>query len=552
MDHPRAEDPFADPTTTDPSPASGTRDHSDVLTVDRNATLTLGTDSLIVLDEGLAQRRAASNLCGLLPQSSPSTRAIPFYNVLFAELKDFDVTVHYAQAVGKKAKDVRVGYINYAVTDKSLHPHAKKWVDALMGRAYPANTKRRKKIKVLINPFGGQGYAQKLWTRQIEPVFAAAQCDIEVEKTAYRGHAVEIAQKMDVDAFDVVACASGDGLPHEVFNGLAKQENPRRALRKVAVVQLPCGSGNAMCMNLNGTDSPSLAALAIIKGVRAPMDLVAITQGSDKYYSFLSQSVGIVAESDLGTDHLRWMGPLRFTWGFLVRLLGKTVYPAEISVAVEQDDKRAIRENYKRKIEKLEATRAKRPDVASDSECDDEIVTTEVELPPLRYGTVTDAIPSDFVTTDLPTLGNFYCGNMCFMSGDAPFFPCSLPSDGRMDLVNIDGTIPRLKAISMLTSVEQGALMNFPEVNYRKVTGYRIVPRLRDAAKRDGVDSKGLGAKMGKWLGGGKSGGKEEGYISIDGERVPFEPFQAEICQGLGTVLSKRGGVYEFDGPASP
>lgn len=546
----RSHNPFEDPAPTSPESVASPSDPSAVLTVDRNATLTLGTEALIVLDEGLAQKRFASKFCGLLLQSSPSTRAIPFYNVLYAELKDLDVIVHYAQAVGKKAKDVRVGYVNYTVTDKSLHAHARRWVDSLMARAYPPNTKRRKRVKVLINPFGGQGYAQKLWTRQIEPVFAAARCEVDVEKTSYRGHAGEIAEGLDVEAFDVVACASGDGLPHEVFNGLARQRNPRRALRKVAVVQLPCGSGNAMCMNLNGTDSPSLAALAVIKGIRAPMDLVAITQGSNRYYSFLSQAVGIVAESDLGTDHLRWMGPLRFTWGFLVRLLGKTVYPAEVSVAVELDDKRAIRERYWRKIEEHEASRNNQADETSDSESDDESANTETDLPPLNYGTVTDPIPSDFVTTDLPTLGNFYCGNMCFMSSDAPFFPCSLPSDGLMDLVNIDGTIPRLRAVSMLTAVEQGALMNFPDVSYRKVTGYRIVPRQGDGVEREG---KGLGTKMGKWLGGSGNGGgeKKEGYISIDGERVPFDAFQAEVCPGLATVLSKRGAVYEFQGPSS-
>lgn len=41
----------------------------------------------------------------------------------------------------------------------------------------------------------------------------------------------------------------------------------------------------------------------------------------------------------------------------------------------------------------------------------------------------------------------------------------------------------------------------------------------------------------------------DELFIAIDGERVPFEPFQAEVMPSLGMVLSKRGPVYEFDGP---
>jgi sphingosine kinase len=436
--------------------------------------------------------------------------------------------------------------VHYTLTDKSMHALANAWVEALLDRSYPGGVKRRKRVKVLVNPFGGQGHAQKLWTREVEPIFAAAKCDVDVEKTAYRGHAIEIAEKIDVDAFDVIACASGDGLPHEVFNGLAKQKDAKRALRKVAVVQLPYGSGNAMSLNLTGTDSPSLAAVAIVKGIRTSLDLVAITQGDKRYYSFLSQAVGIVAESDLGTESLRWMGALRFTWGFLVRLMGQTVYPAEISYAMETDDKRAIQETHHRFLQEHVALTAKKLSQGEESDSEDSIFAPisprSESMPALRYGTVTDPLPSNFQTQDLPTLGNFYTGNMAYMSPDTPFFPVALPADGFMDQITIDGLVPRLTAVRMLTSVENGTIMNFPEVNYSKVTGYCITPRTVPEKKGTGLKS-----RLGRWLGGAGKG--KEGFIAIDGERVPFEPFQAEIMPGLGTVLSKRGAVYEFDGP---
>lgn len=531
--------PFSDSARATPEilPPIEQPDISAVLTVDRNATLTLGTDALIVLDEGLRHRRAATNCCGLLPQLSKTTRAIPFYNVLWAELSSFDVTIRYAQPTGKTS--CGVGYINYSVTDKSLHVHARKWVDRLLEKAYPSNTNRKKRIKVLINPFGGQGYAQKLWTREVEPIFAAAQCEVDVMKTAYRGHAVEIAEKLDVDAYDVVACASGDGLPHEVFNGLVKQTNARRALRKVAVVQIPCGSGNAMSLNLNGTDSPSLAALAIVKGIRSPLDLIAITQGSNKYYSFLSQAVGIVAESDLGTESLRWMGTLRFSWGILVRLLGQTIYPAEVAVVLESEDKRAIKETYRAAVAEDEVARRKL--LPHEDHEEDLIDKQESPSPSLRYGTVQDSLHSSFQSEDLPTLGNFYVGNMCWMTADAAFFPASLPSDGRMDMVTIDGLTHRGTAIKMLTTIGDGRLIDFPEVKYRKVSAYRITPRIHHPPPKHR-----LRAKFGQWLGGAAN--QKEGLIAIDGERVPFEPFQAEVVPGLGTVLSKHGGIYNTGG----
>ncbi|KAK3686966.1 sphinganine kinase lcb4 [Vermiconidia calcicola] len=498
--------PFDDPAGSGSEAGAAELDSHNVLSVDRNATLTLGTDALIVLDEGLRHRRAAANCCGLVPQLGKTTRAIPFYNVLWAELKEFDVTIHYALNTGKKS--CAVAYINYNIVDKSLH--AKSWIDRLLQRAYPPNTKRRKRIKVLINPFGGQGYAQKLWTRGVEPIFAAAHCEVEVEKTACRGHAVEIAEKMNVDAYDVIACASGDGLPYEVFNGLARRENAVRALKKVAVAQIPCGSGNAMSLNLNGTDSPSLAALAIVKGIRIPMDLVAITQGSNKYYSFLSQAVGIIAESDLGTESLRWMGSFRFTWGILVRLLGQTLYPAEVSVVVENDDKHAIKEAYRHAIQVSEVARAKQ--LTQDDREEDRLLNgQDNDIPTLRYGTVQDNLHSDFQTGDMPTLGNFYVGNMCWVSPDAAFFATALPSDGKVDMVNIDGLLPRSKSLQMLASAGDGGVIDLPEVSYRKVRAYRITPRVHQPPSQ-----KRLRAKFRQWLGG--AGKQKEGLIAIDGE----------------------------------
>jgi sphingosine kinase len=54
-------------------------------------------------------------------------------------------------------------------------------------------------------------------------------------------------------------------------------------------------------------------------------------------------------------------------------------------------------------------------------------------------------------------------------------------------------------------------------VTYRKVSAYRIIPR-----------------------------DQPKGVISIDGEGIPFEPFQLEVHRGLGRVLTKNG---RFEGP---
>ncbi|KAL2354012.1 sphingoid long chain base kinase-like protein [Cryomyces antarcticus] len=489
-------DPFRDSSAEDREYGSS---EGSTLNVGRNATLTLGVDSLIVL-------------------GSKATRAIPFYNILWANINDYstasEIVINYAHPVSKSC--IRTKSLAYAV-DKADHRHAEAWTESLLDRAY-GESQRRKRMKVLINPFGGKGQAKKYYDRDIAPIFTGAWCEVDVERTQYSGHAVEIAQQLDTDRYDVVACCSGDGLPHEVFNGLGRKRDARRALRKIAVVQLPCGTGNAMSQNLNGTDSPSLAALCIVKGLRTPLDLIAITQGDRRMLSFLSQSVGIVAETDLATEHLRWMGSQRFTYGFLIRLLGKTVYPCDVAVAVEIGDKAAIRDAYNAAVSSKAAPSSRSSSCSGGTTEGDD--PADLGLPALKFGTVQDALPEGWKLVAHDKLGNFYAGNMAYMSAKANFFPAALPADGCADLVCIDGDISRRAAISSLGAVENGAFFDMPHVHYRKIKGYRILP------KQPG-----------------------DGYISIDGERVPFEPFQAEVLAALGTVLSRSGRGYEARGP---
>lgn len=308
------------------------------------------------------------------------------------------LTITYAKSTSKNV--VRVATINHVVEEKE-RGQATAWIAQLLHRAY-GESQRNKRIKVLVNPFGGKGSAHRWYSRDIAPIFAAARCEIDVERTAYRGHAIEIAEKLDVDAYDVIASCSGDGLPHEVFNGLGKRHDARRALAKVAVVQLPCGSGNALSINLNGTNSTSMAALCIVKGIRTPMDLVSVTQGDKRTLSFLSQAVGLVAEVDLGTDNVRWMGSARFTYGFLVRILGKTLYPCDIAVKVDIPTKAAIREQYRQELNNHAHNDTRR----DPSDTDDDA------LPALRYGSVNDPLPPDWTLAPYDNMGNFYCGNM--------------------------------------------------------------------------------------------------------------------------------------------
>jgi sphingosine kinase len=296
--------------------------------------------------------------------------------------------------------------------DERMGEKAQQWIVRLLDRSYK-ESQQRKRVLVLVNPHAGPGKAETHYAQDVEPLLRAANCTVDMVKTKVSREAVGLMENLDIDNYDVVASCSGDGMPYEVFNGLGKRKDAKKALSKIAVVNIPCGSGNAMSWNLNGTGSVSLATLGIVKGIATPMDLVSITQGDTRTLSFLSQSVGIVAESDLATEHLRWMGAQRFTYGFLVRVMKETAYPCDIAVKVAIDDKAAIKEFYKQEKAKIEPASERRgyKNLADDDAS--AVSGSDEGLPPLRYGTVNDKLPEGWELVPYDKLGAFYCGNVC-------------------------------------------------------------------------------------------------------------------------------------------
>ncbi|KAF2401094.1 hypothetical protein EJ06DRAFT_492121 [Trichodelitschia bisporula] len=477
---------------------------AETLVDDADQTLDLGdAGKLVLAEDGLRiespEAPSESPFAACCPAAfSPSdskSRTIPYHLVLYAESSPSHLEIAFASRASKRL-------IPSTLSFPAPPPLAPSFAAALLTRAYgPALP--RKRLKILVNPFGGQGRAQALYNAEIKPILDAARCVLDVETTKAGGHAGVIAAELDIEAYDAVVCCSGDGLPHEVFNGLARRADARRALGRVAVSQMPCGSGNALSWNLNGTGSASEAAVALVKGVRRGVDLASVTQvvGGEvvRSLSFLSQAYGLVADIDLGTEGLRWMGDVRFTLGVLARILARTTYAADVAVGVQVEGKERVREAWEAGLEGKE---------------EEEDGREEEGLPPLRFGTVGDALPTGWTAVSVPELGNFYAGNMPLMSADTTFFHAALPRDGCFDLVTTPGDISRMDALGMMDSVGKGTFFDDKNVEYRKVVGYRLTPRI------------------------------PSGYISIDGEKFPFVPLQVEVHRGLGTVIGLPGKGY--------
>ncbi|NLG28612.1 MAG: diacylglycerol kinase family lipid kinase [Chloroflexi bacterium] len=144
------------------------------------------------------------------------------------------------------------------------------------------------RIKVIINPIAGRGYAGKV-TPLIDREFAAQGADYSLVQTKVAGDAVRLAREARDDGYDVVVAVGGDGTSHEVINGLADGMN---GAMLGTIGCIPAGSGNDFAvMSGAPTDIPA-AVRMIVEGRTRVQDLGRVTV-DDKVTRYFDNAVGI-------------------------------------------------------------------------------------------------------------------------------------------------------------------------------------------------------------------------------------------------------------------
>lgn len=414
---------------------------------------------------------------------------VPLRNVVSAKSTSGAVEVQYLVRKGKETR-LNLVVINGTVQGED-DARAKKWCEALLLVAYQG-ANPSKNLKVLVNPHGGKGKGRSLYISKVEPILLAAGCTLDVTYTTHGGHAIEIAREMKL-GYDALVVVSGDGLIHEVLNGIDQHEHRDQAFC-IPIAPIPTGSGNGMSLNLLGLQDGldvCAAALNVLKGQPLKTDLFSFTQGDSRRISFMSQTIGITADIDIETEHLRWMGDTRFIIGYIRAVIARKLCPIELSMKVVEQDK-------SRMMDALHARRAgespgpsslpssflsddKKPDTASSSD-------------------------EEWTRFNRPILW-MYAGQGPFVSRALMQFPVSLADDGLID-ISVQEITSRRALLRGMDGAEEGRTYWINTNRYFKASAYRARP---------------LAPK---------------GTLVVDGEQVPFEEFQVDVLNGLGTFLS--------------
>ncbi|MGE5138922.1 MAG: diacylglycerol/lipid kinase family protein [Rudaea sp.] len=132
------------------------------------------------------------------------------------------------------------------------------------------------KTLIILNPASGRGRAERTWDL-IEEQLRLAGMQYQVARTHQSLHAVQLAWEAPLQGYDRVVAAGGDGLVHEVINGLVRASGDGETL---PLGIIPLGNGNDFikmlppeCKIGENRDDWRPAVTRLVRGETALFDL---------------------------------------------------------------------------------------------------------------------------------------------------------------------------------------------------------------------------------------------------------------------------------------
>jgi sphingosine kinase len=104
----------------------------------------------------------------------------------------------------------------------------------------------KRRLLILVNPFSGGGVAARSWERA-RIILEKCHVDLKVTMTERAGHAYDIVHnEINKGDYDGIVTVSGDGLIHEVVNGLYRRKDWIQLMSTLAVGFIPGGTANGL------------------------------------------------------------------------------------------------------------------------------------------------------------------------------------------------------------------------------------------------------------------------------------------------------------------
>ncbi|TPX61058.1 hypothetical protein PhCBS80983_g01406 [Powellomyces hirtus] len=348
-----------------------------------------------------------------------------------------------------------------------------------------------KNILVIVNPFGGTKKARRTYEKVVKPMLQLAGINVQLQETTHIGHATEIAHALRLDLYSAIVTVSGDGVFHEVVNGLLKRPDWEQA-RKMPIGVVAGGSANAMNKNLM-TLQPELATLAVIKGHTRPMDVFSISQNDTVMYSHLQFMWTLLADLDFESENYRWMGGERMTVAAIIRLLRLRTYRGKMYL--------------------LPADQAHAHDQSANAQPGDG------QHGPLRRFTASPTAHQSWPKITDTTFNLFVATNLAWISDEFMASPSARLANGEIDVIWSE-EMSVIQGLAAVTDQGSGKYLQLPYIKQERVKALVLEPH-GWAWDKDGRKNVHAGT-----------------YLNVSGERVPYLPTRMELHPGVLTVIA--------------
>ena len=185
---------------------------------------------------------------------------------------------------------------------------------------------RKRKILAFINPISGKGYAINIW-KKAKKILLLANLEITEIYTNREKHAYEVVLNLKINEYDGIINCSGDGILHEIINGIMHKKDRNIFLNNIIVSALPAGSANGFSKAIsdycNEDNRLETHCYFIGKGLSKKIDLdeYEIKNYNNKIYSFLTLTWSFIADCDLESENLRCLGMFRTTLIGILRFI---------------------------------------------------------------------------------------------------------------------------------------------------------------------------------------------------------------------------------------
>lgn len=339
--------------------------------------------------------------------------------------------------------------------------------DSLISRNSTSND--RKPVLVLINPCSGRGKSMEIYRKFVVPMFQEHQLSHEVFVTKSDLRVPEYLRSLKKSTlmdYEPIVVISGDGLLHETINALMTHPD-RPKLKQIPLGIVPAGSGNGLAYTLIRQTFPSVKTKneaiktcceQIIKNNRCSTDLVEITFTSKQrptIWSFLSIGWGLMANIDIDSEWLRFIGEFRFSIYGVVKSITNLSHKGRLSYRVDPE--------YL-KLNPSIADRLKN-ELNSSSQMyneDSKVVDREFEDP--RTVHIED------------TFSCLYATNQRYISRDTQLAPKSTLTDKVIYLTYVRGKMSFCKSVQFLFALEDGSHDQLPFVTVVPVKSFKFQP----------------------------------------------------------------------------